>query len=155
MACSSSKTNTHRSHWSLPGQLGRPWGLGCTNCSPLALLTVSVCADFSSRAHRLKNTRLSFYQYTSCSLSCLPFPGPGRLFSTQSAQPTSGRPRPSNQSELAPRQAPAPDWWDPWGGLSGTPSRARARLLPAHPFICLHDKPGPLSLGRKLEDKHC
>ena len=25
----------------------------------------------------------------------------------------------------------------------------------AHPFICLHDKPGPLSLGRKLEDKHC
>ena len=24
-----------------------------------------------------------------------------------------------------------------------------------HPFICVDDKPALLSLGRKLEDKHC
>ena len=61
----------------------------------------------------------------------------------------------ADQSESRGRKLPGSDWPSQPGERSG--GRCTHGPCPgsAHPFICLHDKPGPLSLGRKLEDKHC
>ena len=126
--------------------------LPASNCSPSFALCLCVLYP-TSRAHRLKNSRLSFYQYT---------PSPSILRLTRPACPA-----PANrllwqraallsvQPESRGRELPSSGWLSRLGERSGGRSTHGPCPASAHPFICLHDKPGPLSLGRKLEDKHC
>ena len=126
--------------------------LSASNCTPSFALCLCVLYP-TSRAHRLKNSRLSFYQYT---------PSPSILRLTRPACPAPANrllwqrsSLAADQSESRGRELPGSDWPSQPGERSG--GRCTHGPCPgsAHPFICLHDKPGPLSLGRKLEDKHC
>ena len=141
------------------GQLGLlgssaagPALLSASNCTPSFALCLCVLYP-TSRAHRLKNSRLSFYQYTPFPsilwLTRPVLPAPANRLSWQRSSLS------ADQSDSRGRELPACDWLSQSGERSG--GRCTHGPCPgsAHPFICLHDKPGPLSLGRKLEDKHC
>ena len=126
--------------------------LPASNCTPSFALCLCVLYP-TSRAHRLKNSRLSFYQYT---------PSPSILWLTRPALPAPANrllwqrsSLSADQSESRGRVQLVSDWPSQPGERSGGRCTHGPCPASAHPFICLHDKPGPLSLGRKLEDKHC
>ena len=97
--------------------------LPASNCSPSFALCLCVLYP-TSRAHRLKNSRLSFYQYPpSPSILSLPWPAKpapaNRLLWQQPAHR-------ADQSESRCRALPASDWSSRVGERSGGSVHARA-----------------------------